>query len=174
MESSLPFSDLAERWDDIVEFPGYSVSDHGRVLNTRTGLYVKPTTNSRRLAIIGLMKNRVQHKRSLALLVANSFVLKPSNTNFDTPVNLDGDRMDNHYSNLMWRPLWFARKYSRQFTDGHATFEYPIEDVETGELYRSSMHAAISNGVLDTEIYLAMINNTYVWPTGQIFREVQL
>lgn len=121
--------------------------------------------------MVGLMKNGVQHKRSLPLLVASAFVVKPNNPLFDTPVNLDGDRMNNHHTNLMWRPLWFARKYSQQFTDCHATFDYPIEDVETGELYRNSMHAAISNGVLDLEIYLAMINNTYVWPTGQIFRE---
>lgn len=124
--------------------------------------------------MVGLMKNGVQHKRSLPLLVASAFVAKPNNPLFDTPVNLDGDRMNNHRTNLMWRPLWFARKYSQQFTDGHATFEYPIEDVETGEPYQNSMHAAVSNGVLDIEIYIAMINNTYVWPTGQIFRKLPL
>ena len=174
MEHSLSFSDLPERWDDLFEFPGYSVSDHGRVLNTRTGFYIKPTKNTRQLAIVGLMKNGVQHKRSLPLLVAQAFVPKPQNASFDTPVNLDGDRMNHHYTNLMWRPLWFARKYSQQFTDGHATFDRPIEDVETREIYHNSMHASVVNGLLDVEIYLSMLNNTYVWPTGQIFREVVL
>jgi hypothetical protein len=74
----------------------------------------------------------------------------------------------------VWRPLWFARKYNKQFTDGHATFDRPVEDVETGEVYENSMHAAIVNGVLDVEIYLSMLNNYYVWPTGQIFREAHV
>jgi NUMOD4 motif len=172
--SSLSFSDLPERWNDLVEFPSYSVSDHGRVLNTRTGFYIKPTKNTRGLAIVGLMKSGIQHKRSLGLLVADAFLSRLDNPAFDTPINLDGDRMNNHYTNLMWRPLWFARKYSQQFTDGHPTFDQPIEDVETREIYPTSMHASVANGVLDLEVYVSMINNTYVWPTGQVFRVVEL
>lgn len=172
MASSLVFSDLPERWADILEFPGYSISDHGRVLNARTNFFIRPTRNSHQLAIVGLMHNGIQHKRSLPLLVASAFIRKPSNPNFDTPVNLDGDRMNNHYMNLTWRPLWFARNYRKQFSDNHTTFDQPIEDVETREIYDNSMHAAIVNGLLDTEIYLSMLNNTYVWPTGQIFRQV--
>lgn len=171
MPSSLSFSDLPERWRDLLEFPSYSVSDHGRVLNTRTGFYLTPTRNSRGLAIVGLMRSSVQHKRSLGLLVADAFLSKLDNLAFNTPINLDGDRMNNHYTNLAWRPLWFARKYSQQFTDGHPTFEYPIEDIETRVIYPNSMDASVANGLLDVEIYLAMVNNTYVWPTGQIFRE---
>lgn len=171
MTSSLTFPDPPERWVDLLEFPGYSVSDFGRVLNNRTGCFLTPARNTRGLAIVGLMQTGIQRKRSIPVLVANAFVLKPSNPSFDTPVNLDGNPMNNHYTNITWRPLWFARKYSRQFTDGHATFDRRVEDVETGEVYENSMHAASVNGLLDVEIYLSMLNNTYVWPTGQIFRE---
>lgn len=164
--------DSEERWVDVFDFTGYSLSDCGRVLNKRTGLILKPHLNSRGLIIVGLMKNGVQHKRSLSLLVASAFVSRPSSESFDTPINLDGDRSNNHYRNLMWRPLWFARKYSQQFTDGHPTCLSPIEDVETGEVYENSMHASMYNGLLDFDIYLSMINNTYVFPTGQVFREV--
>lgn len=172
MLNDAPFSNTPELWNEIFEFPGYSVSNWGRVLNTRTGFYLKPTKNPRGLAIVGLMKNGIQHKRSLPLLVANAFVSRHSNESFDTPVNLDGDRFNNHHDNLTWRPLWFARKYSKQFVNGRCSFNAPIEDVETGEVYRNSMHASVMNGVLDSEIYESMINNTYVWPTGQIFRKV--
>lgn len=170
MESSLRITELPERWADLLEFPGYSVSDYGRVLNTTTGVFITTCLNTRQLAIVGLMKRGVQHKRSLPLLVASAFISKPSNPSFDTPINLDGDRLNNHFSNLAWRPLWFARKYRAQFSDYHVSFNQPIEDVETREQYENSMHAAIVNGLLDTEIYLSMLNNTYVWPTGQIFR----
>lgn len=164
-------NDADEHWLDHAEFDGYALSDWGRVLNVRTGLYVKPHKNSRGLAMVGLMKNGVQYKRSLALMVATAFVPRRQNDNFDTPINLDGDRMNNHYTNLAWRPLWFARKYSQQFTDGHPTCLTPIEDVETAEVYDNSMHASVFNGVLDFEIYMSMINNTYVFPTGQVFRK---
>jgi len=159
-----------ERWVEISDFPGYSVSDWGRVLNMRTGFCLKATPNTKNLYIVGLMRKGIQHKRSLPLLVAREFVQRP-NATFDTPINLDGERANNHYSNLAWRPLWFARKYGAQFTDGHAGFDSPIEDIETGEVYKDSMHASIVNGILDSEIVLSMHNNSYVWPTGQIFRE---
>lgn len=171
MTQDTPFSSVPEeRWSEISDFPGYSVSDQGRVLNMRTGFYIKATANTKNLYMVGLMKNATQHKRSLPLLVAREFVRR-QNENFDTPINLNGDRADNQYTNLTWRPLWFARKYTRQFNDNHVTFEYPIEDIETGETYKNSMHASTLHGVLDIEIYLSMINNTFVWPTGQIFRE---
>lgn len=163
---------VEERWENVFEFPAYSVSDCGRVVNASSGNLITPTRNTRGQAIVGLMKNGIQCKRSLTLLVANAFVPHEGNSSFDTPINLDGDRMNNNYTNLKWRPLWFARKYHRQFTEEHLTFDAPIEDVETGEVYQSSMEASIVNGVLDSEIYLAMLNNTYVWPTGQVFREV--
>jgi hypothetical protein len=165
------FSPTPERWAEIRDFPGYSVSDWGHVLNNQTGCLLTPTRKPSGLFMVGLMTRTIQHKRSLPLLVASAFLPRPSNDSFDTPINLSGDRSDNHYTNLMWRPLWFARKYTRQFQDDHTTFDRPIEDVETGEVYKNSMHASTFNGVLDVEIYLSMLNNTYVWPTGQIFRE---
>lgn len=164
------FSTVQERWSEIREFPGYFVSDCGRVLNDRRGSYLTPTRKANGLVMVGLMSGSVQRKRSLPLLVAGAFLPRPRD-GFDTPINLDGDRNNNHYTNLMWRPLWFARKYHEQFNDRHATFPSPIEDVETGERYMNSMHASVVNGVLDIEIYMSMINNVYVWPTGQIFRE---
>lgn len=165
------FSSVAdERWSEISEFPGYEVSDRGKVLNSSTGRYIKPTVNTRNLYMVGLMKQARQHKRSLPLLVARAFVRRPK-PEFDTPINLNGDRANNHYTNLAWRPLWFAREYTKQFIDDHNTFDYPIEDIETGELYKNTMHASTTLGVLDKDICLSMMNNTYVWPTGQIFRE---
>ena len=171
MTQHVPFSSVPEeRWSEIRDFPGYFVSDWGRILNQSTGVYLKASPNTRSLYIVGLMRNAVQYKRSLPLLVATEYV-RPMRRDFDTPINLNGERADCHYQNLMWRPLWFARKYTRQFYDDHPTFERPIEDVETGEIYKSSMHAAMVNGLLDVQIYESMVNNTYVPPTGQIFRE---
>lgn len=168
------FSAVEERWTEIRDFTGYSVSDRGRFMNTERGSILKPTLNSRGIWIVGLMKNGVQHKRSVALLAATAFVPRPSHPmfkDFDTPIHLNGDIADNHYTNLTWRPLWFARKYKQQFSDTHQTFEGVIEDVETGITYKDSWSAAVHHGLLDHDICESMRLNTYVFPTGQIFRE---
>lgn len=164
------FSSDEERWSEISNFPSYSVSSKGRVMNTDTNFVLTTTKKPNGLVMVGLMQAGLQRKRSLALLVANAFVRR-TNESFETPIHLNGDRSVNHYTNLTWRPLWFARLFMKQFTDGHHTYNEPIEDVETGEYYKNSMDASMFNGVLDSEIRISMLNNTYVWPTGQVFRD---
>lgn len=171
MVHTMPFSPSEERWVEISDFPLYLISDRGRVIRTDVQREVTITTNSRGIPMVGLMKDNRQSKRAVNVLVANAFVLKPSSAAFDSVINLNGDRADNQFTNLMWRPLWFARKYIRQFIDEHATFDDPIEDVETGITYKDSYSAAIHHGLLEHEIVMSMTNNTYVWPTCQIFRE---
>lgn len=161
-----------ERVVELLEFPGYSVSDRGYVINNKTGRVLRSTKKKDGYLMVGMMKTGIQQKRSLSLLVAHTFLARPHLDAFDTPIHLDGDKANCRYDNLMWRPLWFARKYMNQFDDGHATYDGPIEDVETHERYSCSMEAAMANGVLDNEIYKSMLNNHYVWPTGQVFRKV--
>jgi hypothetical protein len=170
MTQSTQFSSDEERWSEISNFPSYSISSKGRVMNTDTNCVMSVTSKPNGLLMVGMMQAGLQRKRSLALLVANAFVPRVT-ASFDTPIHLNGDRSDNHYTNLAWRPLWFARKYMAQFEDNHQTYNEPIEDVETGEYYKNSMEASIANGVLDGEIRLSMMNNTFVWPTGQVFRD---
>lgn len=160
-----------ERWSEIDDFPGYEVSDHGRVRNVDTGTIITPTRKPTGMMMVGLMRNRVQCKKSLALLVARAFLEPYKNPVFDTPINLDGDRGNNHYSNLMWRPLWFARKYARQFLVAHAYYDGPIEDVKTNVRYKDSFSASVEHGILEHEVVLSMMNHVPTWPTGQVFRE---
>lgn len=162
---------LQERWVEIADFPGYSVSDGGQVLKEKTGLHVAVTKKAAGYPMVGLMLDGVQYKRSLPLLVARAFLPEPPNESYDSPIQLDGDRGNCRSSNLMWRPLWFGRRYMKQFTDDHLTCHERIEDVESRDVYDNSMHAAVVNGLLDYEIYLSMMNNSYVWPTGQVFRK---
>lgn len=163
-----------ERWSETRDFPRYLVSDNGRVQNKESGHLITPTTNNKGLVMVGLMHERKQYKRSLALMVADEFVPRPQQESFDTPIHLDGDRSNNCYYNLMWRPLWFARRYMRQFTDDHRPCMEPIEDVETGEIYDNSMHACMVNGLLDVDLVIAMMTNGYSWPTGQVFRKANV
>jgi hypothetical protein len=161
-----------EVWLPLTSFPGYSVSDEGRVRNDHTGRILALMRNQHGVIHVGLSRDLVQHKRSVAVLVASAFCPKLAQHReaFDTPINLDGDRSNNRASNLMWRPKWFAVKYFRQFNEELRGFDCPIVEVISGMQFENSWQAATMFGLLDREILVATMNRTYVWPTYQKFR----
>lgn len=166
---------MSEEWREIEEFPGYSVSDHGRVRNNSfEGRVMGQSRNQQGLMKVGLYQDGQQHIRSVALLVAKAFLPEHNNPNFNTPINIDGDRSNNHVDNLMWRPRWFAIKYHQQFRDDRLKgYIVPIEEMTTGERFKNSMDAATKYGILAQEIVIADINRTHVFPTYQMFRVIQ-
>lgn len=161
---------MEEQWRQIPEFPDYSVSDIGRVQNMETGRIMALTINQAGVVNVGLTKDLVQYKRSVTRLVALAFLPPPDHEGFDTPINVDGDRTNNHAVNLMWRPRWFAIEYHAQFKrEVPRGITTPIIDLMTGETYPNSFEAAKKFGLLDREILLAVLNDTWVWPTWQYF-----
>lgn len=164
-----------EEWRVVQGFESYSVSTHGRVRsdiaykNGNSGLIIRQSANQRGVAYVGLMKNGIQHKRSVALMVAHAFILTARPLSFNTPINLDGDRFNNRVENLLWRPLWFARRYFGQFRHPHARIPRPIVEVKSEEVFENSWDAALTHGLLDEEIFAATVDKTYVWPTYQRF-----
>jgi hypothetical protein len=158
----------------ITEFPNYSVSDTGFVRNEDTGYVMTGLRNQRGIVHVGLTRDRVLFKRSVSRLVAEAFIAIPAidtDGTFDTPINLDGDRSNNHVDNLMWRPRWFAMKYRAQFEGKRKiSLNRPIELIETKEVYSNSWHAATTLGLLDYEILMSIVKNTYVWPLYRCFR----
>lgn len=160
------------QWREIHDFPGYSVSDIGQVRNDETSRIMSLLVNQTGVVNVGLTKRCVQYKRSVALLVANAFIPPHPLDSFDTPINLDGDRFNNHASNLMWRPRWYAVKYFQQFRDGRQDYLGPIQDTVTGDIYKSTWDVALTWGLIEKDIYLAILNHTYVSPTYQTFRVV--
>jgi hypothetical protein len=152
---------MQEEWRDIRLFPGYSVSDTGSVLNNETGHMMTHLVNQRGIVHVGLTKNRVQYKRSLSILVAEAFLIRPSFT-FDTPINLDGDRRNNRADNLLWRPRWFAKKYSNQFQQHAPCFTRRVQNVETGEVFDDSWQAALTLGALDRDIAFSIVSGAIV------------
>lgn len=161
-----------EEWSLIREFPGYSVSDCGRVRNDEQNRMMAICFNLGGTAHVGLTKNKKQHKRSVALLVARAFLRPAEDPRFDTPIHLDGDSRNNHAENLMWRPRWYAIRYQHQFTMAPQGFSVPIFETHTGEKFENSWEAATKYGLIDRDIMLAVINKTFVWPTYQFFKTV--
>lgn len=164
---------MIERWVPINNFDHYSVSNHGRIRSNLSERILIAYQNQSGLVQVGLMQNGKQYHRSVPLLVAKAFIPQPSGP-FDTPVNLDGDRYNNHVDNLMWRPRWFAVKFNQQFREPYEnSIEVPIQDLKTNEITENSLECAKRYGLLEKEIVLAILNNTYVWPTYQRFRVVE-
>jgi hypothetical protein len=160
---------MRENWKPIELFPGYSVSDWGRVRSNKSGRILAVTPNQSGVIQVGMMRNGVQYHRSVPLLVAKAFLEQPSGP-FDTPINLDGDRRNNHVDNLIWRPRWFAIKYNQQFRYPYdRPIDSPIIDLKTRELCENSLDCAKKYGLLEQDLVLSILNRTYVWPTYQEF-----
>lgn len=164
-----------EEWRVVQHFPNYSVSNTGLVRsdiefkNGNSGRILSVCQNQHGVAFVGLMHNGIQYKRSVAHLVAHAYLRQARSLKFNTPINLDGDRTNNHVDNLMWRPRYFAREYFQQFRHGVVRIARPIVEVKTQEVFADSWTAALTFGLLDRDIYEAIDNRTYVWPTYQRF-----
>lgn len=160
-----------ERWLPIDEFPGYSVSNKGRVRNDLTRRIMVTVHNRGGVLMVGLFRDRCQFKRGVAKLVAEKFL--PHNTleTFDTPMHLNGDRSDCSADNLVWRPRWYVHKYQQQFESYRQPYiDRKIMDEKTGDIYANSWEAAIANGLREFEVAKSVYELTTAWPTYQTFR----
>lgn len=170
-----------ENWVDIPSFPGYSVSDSGLIRNDETSYILSRLVNNRGVVYVGLVRDGEQYNRSVARLVAESFLPPQQHNTFDTPINLDGDRTHLGVTNLMWRPRWFAVKYHQQFRRIWSESRR-IVDIDTDVRYDNSMHAAMTNGLLALNVFDWALQFDYymdkevegVWPTNQRFRHVHI
>jgi hypothetical protein len=155
--------DPHEHWVTVEDFPGYSVSDKGRVRNDSTGRILALTENQYGVVKVGMSKDGKQHARSVALLVAKHHLEKPPDeTVFDTPINLDGDRHNNRVENLMCH---------KQFEEGQRKgFKVPIQVLSTGEIFPNSMAAAMRYGILAEDTVRSVILHRHCFPTFQKFK----
>lgn len=156
-------------WVEIPDFPKYSVNRLGQVQHNRTGKLLRPQINQFGTPYVVLMGEWKHYGRSLALLVATTFIPQ-DREHFDTPINLDGDRFNCAVDNLMWRPRWFAIRYHQQFKVWPRSFiKVPLRQLDDGKVFRDSREVAVRYGLLEDEIFNAIQNRTYVWPTWQQF-----
>lgn len=158
-----------ETWLEIFDFPGYSVSNWGRVRNDYTGRILALLRNQNGVTHVGMNKRGIQYKRGVARLVAERFLRHTTLDDFDTPIHLNGDRANNTADNLAWRPKWFADTYARQWNLQGARIKIPIQDRDTGEVYVNSMEAARQYGLLERDIVESISTGVKVFPTLQRF-----
>lgn len=88
-----------ERWKPIEGHEGYLISDYGRAMNGRLNRELRPCLTSSGYKYIKCGdKNICIHKA-----VANAFIPKPESGGKRLVIHhKDGDRGNNHYTNLEW------------------------------------------------------------------------
>lgn len=159
-------------WVPIEGFPLYSVNRLGQVRRNPEGRPVRTHLNQQDVAYISLMRDDEQVHRGLARLVAKAFIPQKLEA-FDTPINLDGDRLNCSVDNLMWRPRWFAIQYHHQFKVRYPNpIETPLRDVEQGTVYDNSWEIVTTFGLLEKDVVGSVENFTVCWPTYQRFQHV--
>lgn len=117
-----------ERWKIIPGFE-YSISDHGRVRNEKTGYITCGFKNKDGYVKVDLYKNTVKNRKAMHRLVADAFLPLPTQQQMDwvkrtkkkvVHVNhKDCDRGNNHYSNLEWNTASENVLYA--YSHGNAT-----------------------------------------------------
>lgn len=88
-----------EEWRDIAEFPGYQVSDLGRVRNA-DGLIMKPSQNRDGYKQIVLSNKGYRATRLISRLVAVAFIPNPNKESEADHIN--SIRIDNRACNIQW------------------------------------------------------------------------
>lgn len=164
---------MDEIWITMEEFPMYKLNNFGTIINRNTGRILRESLTRAGDVKIGLVMDGIQYSRSVKRLVAESFV-EGRDDIFDTPIHLDGDQRNNRSDNLMWRPRWFAWKYTRQFVE--ITIHHtrgPVVDVRTRDRYRDFFEAAIINGILVRDIWSSILVGKPTFPTNQLFEIVK-
>ena len=87
------------RWKQINNFPMYSVSDTGKVMNTKTGRTLSLIDNHG-YCMVHLYKNGMRYNKLVHRLVAEAFIPNSSNKPFIN--HIDGIRNNNLVGNLEW------------------------------------------------------------------------
>jgi hypothetical protein len=165
---------MKEEWIDLKEFPDYVISTSGEIVNMKWGGHpINYSRNQQGLPKVTLVRDNRPFTRSPARLVAETFIPEEREV-FDTPINLDGDRMNCGVENLMWRPRWFAIKYHKQFMfeNFHSDFAHRV-DIESGEHYYSLKEVCMRNGLYYFDVIKSCVEKTFVPITYQEFRNVQ-
>jgi len=159
-----------EDWDYIKEFKRYLVSNQGRIKNERTDRIMTPQSIGGHL-VVGINEEGQQYKRSVARLVALTFLPTPEQVYFSTPIHLDGELENCWATNLMWKPRWFATQYTRQFRR-YSMDPIDIRNVRTGEVM-NIWDLVTRDGLLYVDVVASIEERTVIFPTMEQYEWVE-
>jgi hypothetical protein len=155
-----------ELWRVIPDFPDYMISSYGNVFNRKLNTIVVPSLNQYNDVKITLRRDRESKTVLVRNLVAREFI--PNDREFfQTVVHIDGNHKNVSVNNLVWRPRWFAWKYSHQFTEIDMFPQYhtiPVHNLANGMNYDSIVDAGMADVVLFKDVLMSAYNGNKVFP----------
>lgn len=158
-------------WATIPEFPDYEIDASGQIYNSRTRQVMRTSlTNHGHTKITLMAPDRSRHTRSVAVLVADAFV-QPPNEFCDRVVVLDGNFANVAAHNLVWRPQWFAWKYTRQLKSDQPLHyqNLRVANVNDNVEYISIIQAGMAEGLLFDDVWRSTYSGAPIFPYGAIF-----
>lgn len=159
-----------DEWKPLDGYPGYSINRRGQVRNDELDRIMKVSLNTYGLPFIAMTVDRLQVRRGLARLVAQTFVPKnPMLPYFDTPIQLDGDQTNCNADNILWRPRWFAMRYTRQFKIEQQP-HLPVRNLLTGQIENTAWPFVTATGLLYRELIIKAYREEAMFPTRERFR----
>lgn len=122
-----------EKWKNIDDFPGYQVSDLGRVRSKRSYGWkiLIPTRCDNGYLKVCLVKNQKRYNRTIHRLVATAFIPNPENKPEVNHKNTN--KKDNRVANLEWSTGSENQLHSAKY--GYRSNSKPIQIIETGETF---------------------------------------
>lgn len=161
-------------WQKIPEFPAYAVNNHGQVLNIETNRLMRISYTLQGNAKVSLMGLEGRRTLSVAYLVARAFVAPPNPLSASVVV-LNGNQADLRAVNLVWRPISFAWKYTRQLKEFQPLFFHtlPVRDVSTGLEYNNILEAGDALGLLYQDIWRSTYTGGTTYPGNSIFEIIK-
>ena len=167
---------MDELWLPIYDFPGYWISDHGRVYGpggkSRHGDFVKPVLMNGYYKVT-LSCGKYRDDKRINRLVAQAFI--PNPYNFPVVMHLDNDPTNNHVNNLAWgthsdnnKYCWDCGRHPITFTDdirekAYAARRTPIVaiNIKSGKklIFESQHDAARALNVTQQHIWGVLKNS---------------
>lgn len=152
----------------IPEFPDYIIDRFGSIY--KEDREIATGTNQNGTLVASLTRDKKHHIRSVSKLMAEAFLPYVS-PQYNSVINLDGDKSNCNLQNLMRRPRWFVVRYNQMFKDPPLRTGVYISD--TDEEFTSLREACTTYGLIEKDTYLCMLNQLPVFHYGYLFRRPQ-
>lgn len=129
-----------ETWKTAANNSDYEVCTDGRIKRKSTGTILVATNDSRGYPAVTMWDEKGQHTKNVHRLVAETFLPNPDNKR--TVNHIDGDKSNNHISNLEWNTMsenisHAYRTGLKRRPDTCGSPKRRVRIVETGETFDS-------------------------------------
>ena len=140
-----------EEWKDIQDFPGYQVSNKGRVKGFH-GILKQGVRKKDQRSIVSLAKNNKQHSQYVHRLVAEAFL--PKIKDQLTVNHKDGNKLNNCVENLEWISLADNIRHAHKVGLYHRPIRCVLTDSNgISTEYNSTREASIAIGRCNQYVY---------------------